>query len=114
VTTTDPWRTKKKNNNKKRKNYYTTEEEAAVDAVAAIKNQPWKIGSSRGPRSPHVVAGRGGGQRSVVRRSSRDARFQRASKKKGQKKEEETIKVATTLTPKITNPRRKQRGCPSY
>jgi hypothetical protein len=49
VTTTDPWRTKKKNNNKKRKDYYTTEEEAAVDAVAAIKNQPWKIGSSRGP-----------------------------------------------------------------
>jgi hypothetical protein len=57
VTTTDPWRTKKRNNKKKRKNYYTTEEEEADDdAVAAIKNQPWKIGSSRGPPSPHVVA----------------------------------------------------------
>jgi hypothetical protein len=38
-----------RNNKKKRKNYYTTEEEAAVDAVAAIKNQPWKIRSSSGP-----------------------------------------------------------------
>jgi hypothetical protein len=63
VTTTDPWRTKKKNNNKKRKDYYTKEEEAAVDAVAAIKNQPWKIGSSRGPPPPHVVARFGPGCR---------------------------------------------------
>jgi hypothetical protein len=46
-----------------------------------------------------------------VRRSSRDARFQRASpkNKKKDKKEEEAIKVVTTL-----NPRRKPRGCPSY